>query len=186
MTDVVLFHHALGLTPGVLAFADDLRAAGHHVFTPDLYEGRTFEDLDTGVAHAEALGMPLILDRAHAAAVPADAVYAGFSLGAMAAQALTQTRPGARGALLYHGAASPKWFPQPWPSDVALQVHTTRDDPWVDRDERDELLAAAPRSELFLYPGAAHLFADPGAGEYDAGAAGLLRERTLEFLDRVA
>ena len=33
MTDIVLLHHAQGLTPGVHAFADELRAAGHQVTT---------------------------------------------------------------------------------------------------------------------------------------------------------
>ena len=28
MAEVLLFHHALGLTPGITAFADELRAAG--------------------------------------------------------------------------------------------------------------------------------------------------------------
>ena len=47
MADVVLFHHALGLTPGIVAFADELRRAGHTVHTPDLFEGRTFPPLTT-------------------------------------------------------------------------------------------------------------------------------------------
>jgi dienelactone hydrolase len=41
VAEVVLFHHAQGLTPGVAAFADGLRSAGHIVHTPDLFDGRT-------------------------------------------------------------------------------------------------------------------------------------------------
>ena len=48
MVEVVLFHHAQGLTPGVVAFADELRQAGHIVHTPDLFDGRTFKDIETG------------------------------------------------------------------------------------------------------------------------------------------
>ena len=51
MADVVFFHHSGGLTVGVKAFADTLRAAGHTVHTPDLFEGRTFAEVSDGVAY---------------------------------------------------------------------------------------------------------------------------------------
>ena len=63
MTEIVLFHHAQGLTPGLVAFADVLRAAGHTVHTPDLFEGRTFPTLDEGIAYARTVGFGTILDR---------------------------------------------------------------------------------------------------------------------------
>ncbi len=49
MTEIVLFHHAQGLTPGIDAFADELRRAGHTVHTPDLYDGHTFDTLEEGL-----------------------------------------------------------------------------------------------------------------------------------------
>ena len=49
MAEVVLFHHAQGLTAGVNAFADDLRRAGHTVHTPDLFGGRTFPTIEEGI-----------------------------------------------------------------------------------------------------------------------------------------
>src|SRR4051794_23850054 len=103
MTEVVLFHHALGLTEGIAAFAEDLRGAGHAVHTPDLFEGETFPDLQTGVAHAERVGFMEIVERGVRAVNTLDPelVYAGFSLGVLPAQRFAQTRPGARGALLY-------------------------------------------------------------------------------------
>ena len=52
VTDVLLFHHAQGLTAGVRSFADVLREAGHTVVVPDFYDGRTFATLDEGMAHA--------------------------------------------------------------------------------------------------------------------------------------
>jgi dienelactone hydrolase len=109
VAEVVLFHHAQGLTPGVVSFADTLRAAGHVVHTPDLYDGATFDDLDAGVAHAQEIGFGTVLERGVAAAqgYPDDVVYAGFSLGVMPAQMLAQSRPGAPGALLMHGAFPP-------------------------------------------------------------------------------
>src|SRR5205823_5933675 len=105
MAEVVLFHHAQGLTPGVVAFADDLRAAGHTVHTPDLFEGRSFGSIEQGMAYAEQLGFPDEIFKRGAAAVaslPAELVYAGFSLGVLPAQMLAQTRAGACGALLFY------------------------------------------------------------------------------------
>ncbi|MDQ3778881.1 MAG: dienelactone hydrolase, partial [Actinomycetota bacterium] len=106
MAEVVLFHHAQGLTSGCLAFADELRAAGHVVHAPDLYEGHTFAELAEGVGYARQVGFDTIVERGRAAAetLPAELVYAGLSLGVMPAQMLAQTRPGAKGAVLLHAA----------------------------------------------------------------------------------
>ena len=43
MAEVLLFHHAQGLTPGIISFADTVRRAGHIVDTPDLFEACTFD-----------------------------------------------------------------------------------------------------------------------------------------------
>jgi esterase/lipase len=95
MTTVLLFHHALGQTTGFLAFTEELREAGHTVHAPDLYDGKTFADIDEGVANAKQVGFGEIIRRGSAAAevLPADLVYAGFSLGGLSAQSLAQTRP---------------------------------------------------------------------------------------------
>lgn len=182
MAEVLLFHHAHGLTPGCLAFAETLRGAGHVVHSPDLYEGKTFDSLDEGVAHAEGLGMEAVIERGEDAAegLPDDLVYAGFSLGALPAQKLAQTRPRARGALLLHACVPAAVFGA-WPAGVPLQIHTMEADEWVEIDEARDLARTA-RGELFLYPGAGHLFADEGLPGYDAEAAALLERRVLAFL----
>jgi dienelactone hydrolase len=189
MATVLLFHHAQGRTTGILTFADDLRAAGHAVHAPDLYDGRTFRDLKEGVAYAERVGFPEIIRRGSEAAkeLPADVVYAGFSLGVLPAQALAQTRPGARGALLFHGCVSPSEFGTSWPEAVPLQIHMMDADQWTEEDKAaaEALVEKVPTAELFLYPGSGHLFADPSSGDYNQEAAVLLKQRTLAFLDRV-
>jgi len=189
MATVLLFHHAQGRTPGFLTFADDLRAAGHTIHAPDLFEGRTFRDLREGVAHAEQVGFPEIIRRGSDAAdkLPAAIVYAGFSLGVLPAQALAQTRPGARGALLFHGCVSPSELGTSWPEAVPLQIHTMDADEWTeaDRATAEALVRRIPTAELFLYPGSAHLFADPSSSDYHEEAAALLKEHTLVFLRRV-
>ena len=188
MAEILLFHHAHGLTVGVLAFADTLRAAGHTVHTPDLYEGEVFHDLEAGVAHAQQVGLGTLIGRgvACAEALPDGLVYAGFSLGVLPAQALAQTRPGARGALLFHSTVPVSEFGAAWPAGVPVQVHAMEADPWFvgdgDIDAARALVAEADDAELFLYPGDQHLFADSSLPSYDPAAAGLLRERVLSFL----
>jgi dienelactone hydrolase len=190
MAEVVLFHHAQGQTTGFLAFADALRAAGHTVHAPDLYEGRTFPKLDSGVAYAKQVGFDTLGERGRLAAesMPNEVVYAGFSLGAMPAQMLAQTRPGARGALLFHAAFPTSEFGGPWPQGVPLQIHMMEADEWVqegDLDAARELNRTIDGAELFLYPGDRHLFADNSLPDYDERAAALLMQRVLAFLNDV-
>jgi dienelactone hydrolase len=189
MAEIVLFHHALGQTPGFLAFADELREAGHVVHTPDLFEGKTFSDVNEGVQHAgRELGFDTVRERARAAAedLPSEIVYAGFSLGGMPAQELAQTRPGAQGALLFHSAIPASEFGGAWPEGVPLQIHMMENDPWAEEDiPAARELAENEGAELFLYPGNAHLFADSSTADYEREAAALLKERTLAFLDRL-
>ena len=187
MSEVLLFHHAQGLTDGVHAFAEDIRSAGHWVHTPDLYDGATFDDIDAGVAHAEKIGFDTILDRASELAedLPEQLVYAGFSLGALPAQKLAQTRPHAQGALLYHGGVPISTFGVSWPAKTPLQVHVMDGDEWSELDVAEELCREIVGAELFTYPGSGHLFADQSLSEYEPVAAGLLLERTLVFLNRL-
>ena len=189
MAEVLLFHHAQGQTRGFLAFADDLRAAGHVVHTPDLYDGKTFTDLDAGVGYAKQVGFATIGERGRRAAdgLPNGLVYAGFSLGVMSAQELAQTRPGGKGALLFHAAFPASEFGASWPPDVPLQIHMMEKDPWSMEDlpAAQELVATIEGAELFLYPGDRHLFADSSLPDYDAGAATLLKQRVLGFLGKI-
>jgi len=189
MTEVVLYHHAQGLTEGVNAFADELRQGGHTVHTPDLCDGNTFSDLDDGVAYAKEVGFGAILERGRAAAegLPPDVVYAGFSLGVMPAQMLAQTRPGAQGALLFSAALPTSEFGNGWPEGVPVQIHMMEGDPWAEEDlpAARELTEKVDEAELFLYPGDRHLFADSSLPDYDEEAATLLRQRVLTFLQSV-
>lgn len=188
MAEVVLFHHALGVTDGVRAFADDLRAGGHQVTVADLFAGKTFDNIEDGVAYEEELGWAEMIARSEAAIAPLPpaVVIGGFSLGAVYGQRLAQTREGALGALLYHGAdIPPAEFEAPWPAQVALQVHVSEGDKWFNRECGEQLVSEVPDGELFLYPGSGHLFTDRSWEEYDEASAALAMERSLAFLDRV-
>ena len=188
MAEVVLFHHAQGLTPGVIAFADQLRAAGHTVHTPDLFDGHTFATLEEGLGYAGTVGFGAVTDRGVRAAegLPAEVVYAGFSLGVVPAQQLAQTRAGARGALFFHSCIPVSEFGSSWPDGVPVQVHGMDADPFFvddgDLAAARALVDEAADAELFLYPGEQHLFADSSLSSYDAEATALLTERVLDFL----
>ena len=188
MAEVLLFHHAQGQTSGFLAFADELRRAGHTVHTPDLYDGQTFQSLDEGLAHAGKIGFGDLIERGVRAAddLPAEIVYAGFSFGVMPAQKLAQTRPGALGALLIESCVPPSEFGSGWPTDLPVQIHGMDADPFFagegDIDAARALVESAEHAELFVYPGDRHLFADASLPSYDADAAALLNRRVLDFL----
>jgi dienelactone hydrolase len=189
VAEILLFHHAQGLTPGCLSVADEFRAAGHRVHAPDLYDGRVFDELSEGVRYAEGeLGFDAFITggRAIAEELPPELVYAGLSLGVLPAQMLAQTRPGARGALLFHSAVPPAEFGGDWPRNVPLQIHIMDRDPFAlkgDLEAARELAATQPRAELFEYPGEKHLFLDRGLPDYDEAAASLAIQRATSWLD---
>ncbi len=191
MAEVVLFHHALGVTPGFTIFADELRSAGHTVHTPDLFDGRTFETIDDGLAHAQQIGFGEVLQRGRRAVenLPAELVYGGFSLGVLPAQMLAQTRPGAQGALLFYSCVPVSEFGEAWPDGVPVQIHGMDRDPIFmgegDVDAARELVDHAADAELFLYPGDQHYFADSTLPSYDPEATALLRDRVLGFLGKL-
>jgi dienelactone hydrolase len=193
MAEVLLFHHAQGLTRGVRAFADELRAAGHTVHTPDLFDGRTFQGTDEGLAYIRGIGFEEMRERGVRLAdkLPPALVYAGFSFGVLPAQKLAQTRTGARGALLFYSCLpiSGEWAFGPWPDGVPIQIHGMDKDPIFvgegDIDAAREIVEKVADAELFLYPGDQHYFADSSLPSYDANATALLTQRVLTFLDRV-
>ncbi|MCC9176755.1 dienelactone hydrolase family protein [Arthrobacter sp. zg-Y750] len=190
MANVLLFHHALGLTAGMDAFAEVLREAGHTVTVPDLYDGRVFGNLDEGIEYAAELGMDTVeeLGVRIADRFPPEMVYIGFSLGVMPAQRLAQTRPGARGAVLVSACAPLGTFADSWPEAVPVQVHGMDADPYFveegDLDAAENLAASSPDADLILYAGAAHLFADISQPDYDMDAAFALTRMVLRLLDR--
>lgn len=191
MAEIVLYHHAQGLTTGVEAFASELRQAGHIVHVPDLYEGHTFGTLDEGIAYLQQTGFDAIRERAVAAAegLSGALVYAGFSLGVMPAQELAQTRAGAKGALLFYSCAPVSEFSDSWPAGVPVQIHGMDADPFFagegDLDAARALVDSTEHAELFLYPGKEHLFADSSLPSYNQAAASLLTRRVLDFLSGI-
>lgn len=191
MAEIVLFHHVQGLTEGVRRLADELRAGGHVVHTPDFFEGETFGSIDDGFAALRARGDGAADAWADAlvADLPPEVVYSGISLGVMQAQRLAQTRPGAAGAVLLEACVPASEFGDGWPAGVPVQVHGMERDPFFglegDVDAARELVASADDGELFVYPGEVHLFTDSSLPGYDEAATAQVVERVLGLLDRV-
>ncbi len=195
MAEVVLFHHVQGLTDGVLGFAEELRAGGHTVHTPDLFDRERPATIEDGIALTGRIGDEVLSERAErfVADLPGGLVYAGFSFGAGMAQRFAQTRPGARGALLYESCIpiTGDWAFGPWPEGVPVQIHGMDEDPFFalegDIDAARELVeTVGPElAELFVYPGDRHLFADSSLPSYDPDAAALVVQRSRAFLERV-
>ncbi len=195
MAEVVLFHHVQGLTDGVRAFADELRAGGHTVHTPDLFDGEQPATIELGIALVDLIGDETLSERATGALaeLPEGLVYGGFSFGGATAQQFAQTLPGARGALLYESFVSltAEWSFGPWPAGLPVQVHGMDKDPYFalegDLDAARELVAAVGPdvAELFTYPGDKHLFTDSSLPAYDPDATRLVLDRSLAFLGRL-
>jgi dienelactone hydrolase len=196
MAEVVLFHHVQGLTDGVRAFADGLRAGGHTVHTPDLFDGERPATIELGITLVNLIGDDTLSERATGALaeLPDGLVYAGFSFGGATAQQFAQTLPGARGALLYESfvSLSAEWSFGPWPAGLPVQVHGMDRDPFFaeegDLDGARELVATVGPdvAELYTYPGDKHLFTDSSLPSYDADATRLVLDRSLAFLSRLS
>lgn len=182
-----MFHHAHGLTDGLKALADRVRAAGHVVHTPDTYGGRVFVSLDDGIQHADHIGHDAIIDVAHRACRQhRDAqVVMGFSLGTVQAQMLAQHVQRIHACILFGGMLPPEVLGGRWRAHLPLQAHVADPDDWCPEDEREALLREAPHAEMHTYPGLRHMFADRSLADYDADAADLFEERLLDFLERI-
>lgn len=197
MAEVVMFHSVLGLRPGVLGAAERLRTAGHTVHTPDLFGGEVFDNLDDGMSKEEAIGFREMVRRSEeaVAGLPAELVFAGFSMGVVYAERLSASRPGALGAVLMHGAVPVEALTEDfgverWSEGVPVQVHYAADDPWVEAEQEvaplgDAVREAGAAFEEYVYPGSGHLFADPDFTEYDRASSEAMWERVIAFLDRL-
>lgn len=183
---IVLFHSAYGLRPAVHEAADRLRAAGHEVCVPDLYDGRTAEDIEEGLRIREEIGRDELLRRAVSAAAPHSAsglVYAGFSLGGSIAQTLALGDEKARGLLLLHGTSD---LAEDAATDIPVQLHVAEPHPFESEDWLNawylRMRRAGADVEVHRYHGAGHVYTDPGLPDWDEEAAERTWAVALDFL----
>ena len=190
--EIVLLHSALGLRPAVLDWANYLRAAGHRVHTPDVFDGETFANVEDGIRKRDAVGIPELMRRTWAALadLPAGLVFVGWSLGAAAAEVLAATRPGARAAILLHAVVPLAALGTPhWPAGVPIQIHYAKNDPWVPEASlqafQSAVASAKTRVDVFSYDGVPHMFDDAGLPGHAPDATALVRERIASFLEQL-
>ncbi|MFG3344845.1 dienelactone hydrolase family protein [Streptomyces sp. NPDC048018] len=186
--DIMLLHSVYGLTPSVEAAAERLRAAGHRVWTPDLFDGRTVGTVEEGVALRDEIGKDELLKRAVMAAAPYSErglVYMGLSLGASVAQTLALGDEKARGLLLFHGTSDIAESASV--DDLPVQLHVAEPDPFETDDWLSswylQMRRAGADVEIYRYRGAGHLYTDPELPDWDAEAAERTWTAALGFLD---
>ncbi len=188
MAQIVLFHSAYGLRPAVHATAERLRAAGHQVLTPDLYDGRVFDTVEEGMDYKNEVTNDELLRRAVSSVVPLltageRVVYAGFSLGGALAQNLALADERALGLLLLHGTSDIR---DDAATSVPVQLHVAEPDPFEPEDWLNtwylRMLKIGADVEVHRYRGAGHIFTDPELPDYDAEAAERAWAATLDFL----
>ena len=193
MADLVLFHHILGYTSGVAQMADELRAAGHTVYAPDLFDGQLPATIEEGQQLVQQAGDQHFqqLMAQYLADLPEQLAYVGTSWGAALAQHSAQTRAGALGAVLleaFIGLDAP-WGFGPWPHGVPVQIHGMDNDPFFagdgDLQAAREFVGTASGQEhaqLFTYAGSSHLFTDSSLPSHDPAACSKVMERVIKFL----
>jgi dienelactone hydrolase len=185
MASVLLIHSIRGLRPAEHDWAARMRAEGHAVSVPDIYEGATSESVEGGAAIRERIGRETLMARARAAAgaMPPETVLAGISFGAQVAGALWAERPEAAGLLLLHGPCEVPGHPAP---GRRVEAHLAEPDPFDDEDYIQwwaaEMRAREVAFVLFRYPGAGHYFTDPSLPDHDPAASARAFDRALAFL----
>ncbi|MGW6744893.1 dienelactone hydrolase family protein [Streptomyces sp. NPDC055025] len=174
--DIMLFHSVHGARPAVHDAADRLRADGHHVHVPDLFDGQTVESAEEGRALKDKIGKEELLRRAVLAAAPYSErglVYVGLSLGGSIAQNLALGDTKARGLLLLHGTSD--IAENASADELPVQLHVADPDPFESHDWLTAWYLRMRRTgadvEIYRYPGAGHLYTDPGLPDYDESAA---------------
>jgi dienelactone hydrolase len=192
VAQILLLHSAYGLRPAVHTAADRLRAAGHQVHVPDLYDGRVFDDVEEGMAYKEEVGSEELLRRAVSAAAPlltpgTRLVYAGLSLGAALAQNLALADEQALALLLLHGTSDVR---DEASTEIPVQLHVADPDPFETEDWLNawylRMRKAGADVEVHRYRGAGHVYTDPELADYDAEAAERTWAVALDFLAEVA
>jgi dienelactone hydrolase len=185
MVQIVLFHSSFGLRQAEADAAGRLRAAGHHVLTPDLFGGQTVASHEAARGLMDSIGWAVICERARRSlsAVPAGAVLAGVSMGVGIIGSVWDERPDAAGVLLLHGITPVPAGARP---GLPIQVHVAEGDPFAPGQAvaqwRAEAASAGVAAEVFSYPGAGHFYTDAQLTDYHAPSADLTWQRVTAFL----
>jgi carboxymethylenebutenolidase len=196
---VLVLHAWWGLTEPFRQVCDRLAEAGFVALAPDLYHGKTTASVEEAQALSEALdhdvarwrgdiaGAVQVL-RQHTATHLANGrgklALIGFSLGGAYALDTSVT--------LAKEIAAVVTFYDSYPgldyrrASAAYLCHCAEDDRFLPTEKvaqmEQELQAAGRPVTVYTYPGTKHWFFEENRPEYDAEAARVAWERTIEFL----
>jgi carboxymethylenebutenolidase len=192
---VLVLHAWWGLTPDFTEVCERLAAVGYVALAPGLFPGGATAGT---IAEAEAL-----LGALDEAAVAEPVVRAateqlrgllavtgqqigivGFSLGAYWALHLSQVRPDDVGAVVIFYGTDDGDYSTAWAAYLGHFAEHDDFEPLPSVRALEERIRATGREVTFhIYPGTGHWFFEPNQPQaYDAGAAALAWERTLDFL----
>jgi carboxymethylenebutenolidase len=189
---VLVFHAWWGLNDFFKRACDQLAGAGFVAFAPDLYQGRTAATIeeakallgqrDSEAMEAIAAGA-LAYFRAHTALRGQGVAALGCSMGAAWATLMASAAPADIAAVvLFYGSEAADFGA----ARAAYLGHFAEQDEWEPldgvRQMEDDLRAAGREVTFHIYPSAQHWFIETDRPEYDAEAAELAWQRTIEFL----
>lgn len=190
MAQLLLLHHALGVTSALRRLADRFEDAGHDVVVPDLFESRVFASVEEGMEHVESVGIETLAGLGEDAAsdMQPGFVVCGISLGAIAAMRAGVSNDAVAAVVVASACIPEEYIGGPWPRTLPLRVVASREDAMF-RDEGDleaatEYTHSAQQAKLKLMPGREHLFVEADDPESTAATEWLV-ETVMRFLDRV-
>ena len=189
---VMVLHAWWGLTPLFHELCERLAHAGFVAFAPDLYQGRTaatIGEAEALMAQRDSAAMQAIASgalahlRAHPAVRGAGVAAVGFSMGAAwAAELASAAADDISAVVLFYGVVDADFTK----ARAAYLGHFGENDEWEPldgvRQMEAQLRAAGRAATIHLYPGAQHWFFESNRPEYNAEAAELAWQRTIEFL----
>jgi carboxymethylenebutenolidase len=188
---ILVVHPWWGLNDFIKGFCGRLSENGYHVLAVDLYDGKTA----SAIAEAEKLRgaltrrqvEPLLVasvEQLQSLVQGQSIGVVGFSLGAWWSLWLNERMPKSIAAtVLFYGTRGMKDIS----TRSAFLGHFADTDPYVmvsGRKKLEKTLKAAGREVSFhVYPGTNHWFFESDRPEFQAEAAELAWQRTVEFLE---
>ncbi|HEY0069763.1 MAG TPA: dienelactone hydrolase family protein [Chloroflexia bacterium] len=196
---VLLCHAWWGLNDFFQGLAVRLAHEGFVVLAPDVYDGETAatieeaERLTNALDHREAIKYETAAADyllSHPAVEGEQIGAVGFSMGAAYATWLATLRPQLSAVVLFYGGFYGGDVPEadyPTHTQAAFLGHLAEVDPYESSEEilrmAERLREAGRDVAFYIYPGTGHWFFEADRPDaYDAGAAELAWQRTLDFL----
>jgi carboxymethylenebutenolidase len=192
---IVLVHDWFGVTPSYTGAAERLADEGYRVVALDLYGGRSASTHEEAGALLGALDSDLAGRKIDAAIKwlgdrPRKVAALGFSMGAKHALAAALRNRSIRATVLWYGETTKDPARLKSLNGPALLIVGSADGPSAAEDALAFSKAAdsaGTGAEVYIYPGAAHAFAQPLFNQgrtYDPVAAGTAWRLSEDFLKR--